>query len=171
MTQSLKQSPPLQIGTTSGRSNRIPSYLITTTSSKTDLWIPSQRPRPFRKSGLIGRALAGSGPERRLPWTPERGRPRRRPTPPVNAGLKLHDITPLLLTVPKLQTVQRVRSPLSQSLWPARPPEEGERGADGQTRTLKEKEGSESNGKAKTTLPDSMHAVAVPSVLMRYMHF
>jgi hypothetical protein len=73
MMQSLKQSPPLQIETTNSRSNRIPSYLITTTSSKTDLWIPSQRPRPFKKSGLIGRALAGSGPDRRPPWTPERG--------------------------------------------------------------------------------------------------
>jgi hypothetical protein len=73
MTQSLKQSPPLQIETTTIRSNRIPSYLITTTSSKTDLWILSQRPRPLTKTGLIGRAPAGSGPDRRPPWTPERG--------------------------------------------------------------------------------------------------
>jgi hypothetical protein len=61
--------------------------------------------------------------------------------------LKQHGRAPLLLTKPKLQAVHEVRLPLSQSLRPARPPEEGERGADGQTWTLKGREGGESKGK------------------------
>jgi hypothetical protein len=69
-------------------------------------------------------------------------RPRRRPTPPVDAGLKLPDgIAPNLLKEPRLQTVQGGRPPLSQSLRPVRPPEEGERGAGGPTETLKEGRG------------------------------
>jgi hypothetical protein len=38
---------------------------------------------------------------------------------------------------PKLQTVQRGRTPLSPSLRPAKPPEEGERGVGRRPTTLK----------------------------------
>jgi hypothetical protein len=85
MTKSLKRSPPLQIVAISSRSSRIPSYLVTTTSSKRDLGIPSMGPRPITKTGLIGRAPAGSGPGRRPPWREGRDptADRHRPSTPA----------------------------------------------------------------------------------------
>jgi hypothetical protein len=54
MKQSLMQSPPLEIEATTTGSSRIPSFLVTTMSSKRDLRTPSLGPRPFTKNGLIG---------------------------------------------------------------------------------------------------------------------
>jgi hypothetical protein len=42
---------------------------------------------------------------------------------------------------PRLLAIQEARPPLSQSVWPARPPEEGERGAGQWQATLNEKVG------------------------------
>jgi hypothetical protein len=54
MKQSLMRSPPLQIEATTTGSSRIPSFLVTTTSSKRDLGTPSLGLRPFTKNRLIG---------------------------------------------------------------------------------------------------------------------
>jgi hypothetical protein len=50
---------------------------------------------------------------------------------------------------PRVPAVQGGRPPLSQSLRPARPPEEGERGAGELPETLKGKVGNESKGEEK----------------------
>jgi hypothetical protein len=55
------------------RIEQIPTKPAATTSSGGRLRIPSLGPRPST-SGIIQRVAAISGPGRRPPWTPERGR-------------------------------------------------------------------------------------------------
>jgi hypothetical protein len=72
---------------------------------------------------------------------------RRRPTSLGDAGSKLQSgRAPNHWKKPKLPAVQGGRPPLSQSLRPARPPEEGERGAGGLPGTLKGGRGARAKG-------------------------
>jgi hypothetical protein len=52
---------------------------------------------------------------------------------------------------PRLLAIQEAQTPLSQSLRPVRPPEEGERGAGWHQATLKGKAGEESSGRGVKT--------------------
>jgi hypothetical protein len=65
----------------------------------------------------------------------EEGEIGRQPGPPADVGEGLHcGIQPTLGKHPKLLSVKGGRPSLSQSLWPAEPPEERERGPAGQRR-------------------------------------
>jgi hypothetical protein len=121
----------LQIRGTGARIEGDPAVPVATASSGGEHRTTPPGPRS-QPNGLIPRALARSCPGRRPPWTPERerslstagvARRRRREARSRQTADAKDRAYPTCCT--------GGQSPLSMSLWPARPPEEGERGAGG----------------------------------------